>query len=146
MSMPNMWLTCPPLLLPLPPSLSLPLLGVLQWVLCSCQQQNVLYASFRFMTINTIILHLSHTHFNSFILCLYMDMFWEKRQQGGKAAVAYGAAPLSISLSRLIVYGVIKWRLLPQCVVDVSVIATSLLVSVSVCVCAVCVCEYSRYS
>lgn len=42
---------------------------------------------------------------------------------------------LLLSLSRLIVYGVIKWRLLPQRVVDDSVIATSLLVSVCECVC-----------
>lgn len=61
MSMPNMCLTChPPPHTTTAPSYptTTPLWGVLHWVLCSCQQQNVLYASFRFMTINTIILHL----------------------------------------------------------------------------------------
>lgn len=91
-----------------------PLWGVLHWVLCSCQQQNVLYASFRFMTINTIIPHLplplplTHSLQLFHSLPVYGHVFRGGRQQGGGAAVAYGAAPLSFSLSRLIVYGVIK--------------------------------------
>lgn len=74
----------------------------------------------------------------SFFACIWSCF----RRRGSKGArqQLHMELLLSLSLSRLIVYGVIKWRLLPQCVVDVSVIATSLLVSVSLCVCMRCVC------